>query len=224
MTIDIDQGYGIVPDVIDAGEVVRLLESIEASGPSRSRAGARHLMNHPAVNAVAHDPRLLTLAADFVGPSAIPYRATLFDKSSARNWLVPWHQDTALPLEQQSDVSGWGPWSHKAGVIYAHAPSAALSRVVALRLHFDESGGDNGPLRVVPRTHTLGVLTDAEVSTVAAHATPVDCLVGSGGIIAMRPLIVHASSKAISDRPRRVLHIEYIDSLNVGCGLRIAVA
>jgi hypothetical protein len=224
VTTDIDQGYSIVPDVIDAGEAMRLLESIEASALSRSRAGARHLMNHPAVNALAHDPRLLKLAADFVGPSAVPYRSTLFDKSSARNWLVPWHQDTALPLEQQSDVPGWGPWSHKAGVIYAHAPAAALSRVVALRLHFDESGSGNGPLRVVPRTHTLGVLTDAEVSTLVAQATPVDCLVGSGGVIAMRPLIVHASSKTVSDRPRRELHIEYIDSLDVGCGLRIAVA
>ena len=231
VTTDIDQGYGIVPDVIETGEAMRLLCSLveglaEAgdSGRSRSRAGARHLMGDPAVNAVAHDPRLLTLASDFVGASPIPYRATLFDKSPARNWLVPWHQDTALPLERQRDVPGWGPWSQKAGVTYAHAPAAALSRVVALRLHFDESGKDNGPLRVLPRTQTLGVLSDVAVGRLVAQATPVDCLVGTGGIVAMRPLIVHASSKAVSDRPRRVLHIEYIDSLDLGSGLRVAVA
>ena len=40
----------------------------------------------------------------------------------------------------------------------------------------------------------------------------------------MRPLIVHASSKSTSDRPRRVLHIDYIDSLDVGDGLRVAIA
>jgi len=40
----------------------------------------------------------------------------------------------------------------------------------------------------------------------------------------MRPLIVHASSKAQSDRPRRVLHIEYADSPNLGDGLELATA
>lgn len=224
MRADIDQGYRIVPDVIDADEVMQLLRSLDGPDLPRSRAGARHLMGHPSVRAVALDPRLLALAAHVVGPSAVPYRATLFDKSPARNWLVPWHQDTALPLEEQRDVQGWGPWSHKGGITYAHAPATALARVVALRLHFDESGPDNGPLRVVPNTHTLGVLSDAQVSHVVERATPSDCLVGIGGVIAMRPLIVHASSKAVSDRPRRVLHIEYIDSLDLGSGLRVAVA
>ena len=35
--------------------------------------------------------------ARFVGP-AQPFRATLFDKSASANWLVVWHQDTALPM------------------------------------------------------------------------------------------------------------------------------
>jgi hypothetical protein len=37
---------------------------------------------------VASDPRLLALAGEFIGPSAIPFKATLFDKSSDANWLV----------------------------------------------------------------------------------------------------------------------------------------
>jgi len=40
----------------------------------------------------------------------------------------------------------------------------------------------------------------------------------------MRPLLVHASSKAESERRRRVLHIEYADSLEMGAGLELAVA
>ena len=39
----------------------------------------------------------------------------------------------------------------------------------------------------------------------------------------MRPLTVHSSSKAVSDRPRRVLHLEYIDSLDVADGLQVAI-
>jgi hypothetical protein len=39
----------------------------------------------------------------------------------------------------------------------------------------------------------------------------------------MCPLILHASSKAETDHPRRVLHIEYVDSLEVDEGLLIAI-
>lgn len=83
----------------------------------------------------------------------------------------------------------------------------ALARVVALRLHFDDSREDNGPLRVLPGTHALGVLSEADTKSLLREIPPVDCLVSSGGIVAMRPLILHASSKAETDRPRRVPHI-----------------
>jgi hypothetical protein len=117
-----DVGFLIVNAVLALSETARLLRTLEASPLTRSRAGARHLMKHPAVSDAANDPRLLAIARGFLGPSAVSFRATLFDKSSARNWLVPWHQDTALPLQERRDVPGWGPWSLKAGIIYAHAP------------------------------------------------------------------------------------------------------
>ena len=218
------QGFTIVEAVLDGTEVAELARALETSDLDWSRAGARHLMKQPAVSDVAKDPRLLAIARRFLGPSAVPFRATLFDKSSARNWLVPWHQDTALPLQERRDVPGWGPWSMKAGITYAHAPATALSRVVALRLHFDDSREDNGPLRVLPGTHALGVLSEADTERLVREIPPVDCLVSSGGIVAMRPLILHASSKAETDHPRRVLHIEYVDSLEVDDGLRIAIA
>jgi hypothetical protein len=40
----------------------------------------------------------------------------------------------------------------------------------------------------------------------------------------MSPLIVHSSSKARGDGPRRVLHVEYADALDLGPGLRLAIA
>jgi hypothetical protein len=57
-----------------------------------------------------------------------------------------------------------GPWSTKAGIIYGHAPAAARSRVIALRLQLHDSRADNGRLRVIPGTHERGVLTDAEIA------------------------------------------------------------
>ena len=112
----------------------------------------------------------------------------------------------------------------KGGITYAHAPAAALTRIIALRFHFDDSNRDNGPLRVLPKTHDRGVLTDDEVAGLVREIEPVDCVVRAGGVIAMRPLTVHASSKAESTNPRRVLHVEYAESLDIGDNLRLALA
>lgn len=217
-------GFEVFPAVMDRAEIVRLAEAFQDEAIHRSRAGARHLMHHPVVGCAARDSRLIAIASRFLDASAIPFRATLFDKSSDNNWLVVWHQDTALPLRQRRDLSGWGPWSVKAGITYAHAPASVLSRVVALRLHIDDSGPDNGPLRVLPGTHRCGVLSDEAIGRLAREIQAVDCLAPPGGVVAMRPLLVHASSKAETDLRRRVLHMEYADALILGDGLELAVA
>jgi ectoine hydroxylase-related dioxygenase (phytanoyl-CoA dioxygenase family) len=203
---------------------MRSLAALLAGHVGRSRAGARNLMAHPAIRSLAADRRLLDLAGATLGAQAQPFRATLFDKSPDRNWLVTWHQDTALPMCARSDAPGWSAWSVKAGVLHAHAPAHALERVAALRVHLDDSRADNGPLRVLPGTQALGVLSDAEIGDLAARVEPHACTCDSGGVLAMRPLLVHSSSKALSDAPRRVLHIEYTTSLHLGEGLDLAIA
>jgi ectoine hydroxylase-related dioxygenase (phytanoyl-CoA dioxygenase family) len=129
-----------------------------------------------------------------------------------------------LPLQKKREVEGWGPWSTKEGVIYAHAPTQALQQVIALRLHLDASNSDNGPLKIVPGTHTQGVLTDEQIHGLSEKIPAVGCCVGAGGVLAMRPLVIHASSKFVSSEPRRVLHIEYASSLLSEDGMELAIA
>jgi hypothetical protein len=217
-------GFWIENNVFKDRECDDLIEAAPLSLRGRSRAGARHLMSVPAIEAVAKDERLLRIAGRGLGGGAVPFRATLFDKSALANWLVVWHQDTALPLEARNDSVEWGPWSLKAGVLYAHAPAWALSRVLALRISLDASTSDNGPLRVIPGSHLAGVLSDDELLGLASAREKVEALVPRGGVLAMRPLLVHSSSKARGDEPRRVLHIEYADALDLGPGLRLAIA
>ena len=83
---------------------------------------------------------------------------------------------------------------------------------------------ENGPLKVLPRTHHLGVLSDAQIREQARTVAPVECLVGVGGVVVMRPLLVHSSSKVSGLAPRRVLHIEYATSRALGNGLELQIA
>ena len=180
------------------------------------------MLSHTAIAELARDPRLAEIADAVLGAEPIAFRATLFDKSVA-NWLVAWHQDRVLPFREKRDVPGWGPWSLKSGVIHACAPTGALASVVALRLHLDDSTADTGPLRVLPETHAIGVLSDDRIREFAAQVVPVDCIAAQGGVVVIRPLLVHASSKARSSLPRRVLHFEYTSSVFLAEGLELAI-
>jgi ectoine hydroxylase-related dioxygenase (phytanoyl-CoA dioxygenase family) len=219
-----DLGFALIPEVLPRHELTSLLCALDDLVHRRGRAGIRHILNHPRVKAIANDARLLRIAQGVLGESALPFRATLFDKSPGSNWLIAWHQDTALPLTQRRETPGWGPWSVKEGINYAHAPASALEQVLALRLHLDDSTQENGPLRVLPSTHNMGVLSDDEVQQRAREGRPVDCLIGKGGVVAMRPMLIHASSKSTSRPSRRVLHLEYATGRNFDGALMLALA
>ncbi|MGB6832025.1 MAG: hypothetical protein WBE24_01085 [Candidatus Acidiferrum sp.] len=67
-------------------------------------------------------------------------------------------------------------------------------------------------------------MSDDALHELSIQIAAIDCTVLRGGILAMRPLVVHASSKSQSDAPRRVLHIEYARALTVTDGIELAVA
>jgi ectoine hydroxylase-related dioxygenase (phytanoyl-CoA dioxygenase family) len=205
-------------------ELHRLTEQLAAEPLQHSRAGARHILGCNSVSRLARDSRLVDIASQWLDATAIPFKATLFEKSPDANWLVSWHQDTVLPMLERHDVAGWGPWSTKSGVTYAHAPGRVLEQVIALRVHIDDSTADNGPLRVLPESHIHGVLGDAQIHALSKRVKQADCTVAAGGVIAMRPLLVHASSKATVETTRRVLHLEYAASLMLECGLELRAA
>jgi ectoine hydroxylase-related dioxygenase (phytanoyl-CoA dioxygenase family) len=219
-----NEGFAVIPGIVDRHHIAELTHCLADTNLPRTRAGVRHAMRVPEVARLARSPRLLAIAGEILGADAVPFRATLFAKSQQANWLVVWHQDTALPLRQRKEVFGWGPWSVKDGITYAHAPATALERVLALRVHLDDSTASNGPLRVLPGTHRLGVLEDGAIRDLAERIPPALCEVPRGGVLAMRPLVVHASSKSQSPELRRVVHIEYAASLHVAEGLELQIA
>jgi len=217
-------GYGIIPDIVNELEARSLLDELAGAELPRSRAGIRHVMGNPGVSRIAHQENILATVRSILGERAIPFRATLFDKSPASNWLIMWHQDTALPMMDKNESEGWGPWSVKDSVTYAHAPAKALEKVLAVRLHLDDSNLQNGPLRILPGTHNSGVLTDEQIHKLSESVQAVECPVPLGGAILMRPLVVHASSKSTSDEPRRVIHIEYAAQREILPGMTLAIA
>jgi ectoine hydroxylase-related dioxygenase (phytanoyl-CoA dioxygenase family) len=80
--------------------------------------------------------------------------------------------------------------------------------MVAVRVHLDDCGPDNGPLRVLPGSHRHGWVED-QLAHWKQTAPEITCTVGVGGIVIMCPTILHASSRSVSPSHRRVIHIEF---------------
>src|SRR6185437_8023437 len=101
---------------------------------------------------------------------------------------------------------GWSAWSKKEDIVFAQAPATELQKILALRIHLDDSTELNGPLTVLPGSHNRGLLNDDEIQELTVKSNPVECVVKRGGILAMRPLLIHSSPKMEGSGSRCVLH------------------
>lgn len=133
----------------------------------------------------------------------------MFDKTPQTNWLVAWHQDRVVPVQQRVDVAGYRAWSQKDGQWFVEPPRAVLENLLAVRLDLDGSGERSGGLRVVPGSHRDGVLTPAAIAARAAAGPVVLPAVAAGGALCLRPLLLHASSRAVAAPHRRIVHLEF---------------
>ncbi len=210
-------GFAVVDGVIEPSEVADLVEAIDGAGPLDSALkrdddiyGMRDLLRAiPEVRRLAGSSALLDLVEPVLGPGAFAVRGLLFDKTAAANWSVPWHQDLTIAVRARVDAPGFGPWTRKAGIPHVRPPVGVLEGMVTLRVHLDNCGPGQGPLRVLPGSHLGGRLSAEATRDRLEHVPAVNCLVPSGGVVMMRPLVLHASSAATEPLRRRVLHLEY---------------
>jgi hypothetical protein len=213
MLDELDQrGFVLCPAAIGEAELARLLEAcVPTAGteqvrhPSGATYGIRGLLwSNPGLSAELDTAGVSTVARAILGPRAFPVDAIFFDKQQEANWSVPGHQDRMMPVEP----GGATPTTMRNGVAYADHSHATLAALVALRVHFDAVGLEDGALEVVRGSHRRGVLaTDAIRAVPLSDYSP--CVAARGDVLALRPLLLHRSGRRITDGHRRVLHVVY---------------
>ncbi|HEY6619787.1 MAG TPA: phytanoyl-CoA dioxygenase family protein [Steroidobacteraceae bacterium] len=214
-------GYFVISGVIDAVLNRRLGAFV---GGTASRAGSRKLLDEAwcahLAGALRGDARIRSL----LPPNAVAVQCTLFDKSPEKNWLVALHQDLSIPVKERVESPECSGWSEKEGHVYVQPPVIVLERLVAVRVHIDDCPAESGALRVVPKSHVEGRVSPERAETLRSQNGEAVILIARGGVLVMRPLILHASSKATSLAPRRVLHFVFgPPSLPVGLEWRWSV-
>jgi ectoine hydroxylase-related dioxygenase (phytanoyl-CoA dioxygenase family) len=171
--------------------------------------GTRCLLPLAWCAALACRLRLHPALSGLIPAGHVAVQCTYFEKSASRNWLVPIHQDLSIPVACRVDAPGLRGWSEKEGALFVQAPAELLAQLVAVRVHLDACGADDGPLRVLPGSHRLGLVAPEAAVLARNAAAEVTCEAAPGDALVMRPLLLHASSKASGQSRRRVLHFVF---------------
>ena len=203
-----EHGWAITPPIIGDSTVAQL-RTVVAALATGGRGGARNLLDLAPVAQLVRMPSVRDLASSVLGAECFAVRALLFDKTPEANWKVTWHQDLTVAARERADVAGYGPWTEKAGVPHVQPPVSVLESMLAVRLHLDPCGIENGPVRVLNGSHSLGRLSGPAIDALRQAEPEIDCVVAQGGVLAFRPLILHASAPSSAPRHRRVIHVEF---------------
>ena len=199
------RGFAVVPGVLTESECQRALDAVLEQGRSGDRA-ARAWLTHPWCQDLACSLKRHAALAGIVPPDGVAVQCTLFEKTPDNNWLVSLHQDLSIPVHERVADSELSGWSLKEGALFVQPPVSVLESLVALRVHLDDCGPESGALRLVPGSHRLGRLDVRRAAALRGEYGETTPAVRRGGVLAMRPLLLHASSKAVVPSFRRVLH------------------
>jgi ectoine hydroxylase-related dioxygenase (phytanoyl-CoA dioxygenase family) len=198
-----EHGFAVIASCLDESTVEQLRTHLDDT-----KYAQRNLFSVQAVRELAASKPVRNIMDAILGPKCFAAMGILFNKTQQSNWKVAWHQDLTVAVRERREVEGFGPWTKKAGILHVQPPAEIMSRMLAIRLHLDESGPDNGPLQVIAGSHKEGRLSAQQVAS-WQKSNYVTCIVPKGGALLMRPLLLHSSSSCSAPKPRRVIHFEF---------------
>jgi ectoine hydroxylase-related dioxygenase (phytanoyl-CoA dioxygenase family) len=210
-------GFAIVADAL-GHELRSSLESALSgfTGGSRARGvyrrGAVYAIRNlfdfvPEARIALEAPAIREVVSAVLGPQATCVHALYLDRAPRPAWKVPWHQDAAIVVKEKAEVTGFGPWATKGGARHVLAPPGTLSAMLSLKLYLDDSDESSGAMRVVPGSHAYGRLPEDSIESFTRYDV-VTCAIAAGGILAMRPLLLHSTGPSKPVRTR-IIHLDF---------------
>jgi ectoine hydroxylase-related dioxygenase (phytanoyl-CoA dioxygenase family) len=213
-----ENGFATINPFLDLDSIDLLIQAITDLHLSSGRAGIRNLLElSPHIQKLAQSQEIRDLVEPILGDRVRVVKGIFFDKKPGANWKVPWHQDRTIAVKNRVEVPDYHPWSMKGGIHHVQPPTAILDKMLTVRIHLDKTDESNGALRVIPGSHCHGKLADVEIDSLLETlrerwkqlSSGISCNLEPGGILLMRPLLLHASSMATIPSHRRVIHLEY---------------
>lgn len=207
------QGFTVVNTIYSADEVTQLVSIIDAADKSGDTfrktadlfAIRQFLKEIPAAIPVIFNEKIKALITALFGENYFVSKSIYFDKPQRSNWFVAPHRDLTISVNKKVSLPGFTNWTVKQNQFAVQPPVDILKENFTVRIHLDDTDKYNGALKVVVGSHLINDLATENVE----QAGEVVCDVKAGGVMIMRPLLMHASNRTVNNKRRRVIHIEF---------------
>lgn len=211
----LSQGFAIIDNVYVEEEIIDLLVTISQADPSSPAfrmsndlfAIRQFFKEVPSSINKVFTQKLRDIISENFGDEYFVVKSIYFDKPENSNWFVSYHQDLTISVDKKLNIEGYGPWTTKHNQFAVQPPLSILQDNFTIRIHLDNTNQENGALKVVPTSHLKGIYRQETIDW--SIETEKTCEVKKGGVMIMKPLLLHSSGRTTNSEKRRVLHIEF---------------
>jgi ectoine hydroxylase-related dioxygenase (phytanoyl-CoA dioxygenase family) len=212
-----ENGFTVINNIFSDEEIERITEVIQNIDTTKETfrksedlfAIRQFLKEIPEVNDLIFNENIKTIIKEIFGEKYFVVKSIYFDKPEKSNWYVAYHQDLTISVDKKIALENFGPWTTKQNQFAVQPPLNILENVFTIRLHLDDTDENNGALKVVPKSHAKGIYRPETIDWNVETETI--CNVEKGGVMIMKPLILHGSNRTTNGKKRRVIHIEFSD-------------
>lgn len=209
------RGFTVINGIYTVEETDKIAKAIDAANADRSNfrksedlfAIRQFLKEIPDLKDLIFTATLKNIIDQLFGPEYFLVKSIYFDKPENSNWFVAYHQDLTISVNRKAEIAGFGPYTNKHNQFAVQPPLNILENNFTIRIHLDETNEENGALKVIPDSHSKGIYRPENIDW--ATENEVSCNVKRGGIMIMRPLLLHSSGRTNNNKKRRVMHLEF---------------
>ena len=210
-----DKGFTIINDVYSEEEINQIISVIDSIDTSKETfrksedlfAIRQFLKEVPESYQFIFNNNIKEIINEIFGDNYFVVKSIYFDKPEKSNWYVSYHQDLTISVDKKLDLKGFGPWTTKQNQFAVQPPIDYLKNIFTIRIHLDDTDESNGALKVIPNSHSKEICRPETIDWNVE--TEEICSVNKGGIMIMKPLILHGSNRTTNNQKRRVIHIEF---------------
>ncbi|KQS91829.1 phytanoyl-CoA dioxygenase family protein [Chryseobacterium sp. Leaf394] len=210
-------GFTVIEKVFSDSEIEKISQVIQDIDTSKETfrksedlfAIRQFLKEIPEVKDLIFNENLKTIIKEIFSENYFAVKSIYFDKPEKSNWYVAYHQDLTISVDKKVELENFGPWTTKQNQFAVQPPLDILENIFTIRIHLDDTDENNGALKVVPKSHAKGINRPETVDWNVE--TENICSVEKGGVMIMKPLLLHGSNRTTNGKKRRVIHIEFSD-------------
>lgn len=212
-----EKGFTLINNIFSEEEIEKIgeiIQNIDTSGETFRKSDdlfaiRQFLKEVPEVKDLIFNDKMKNIIKEVFGEKYFVVKSIYFDKPEKSNWYVAYHQDLTISVDKKTELKGFGPWTTKQNQFAVQPPLDILENIFTIRIHLDDTDEHNGALKVVQKSHLKGIYRPETIDW--SVETETICNVAKGGIMIMKPLLLHGSNRTTNGKKRRVIHIELSD-------------